>query len=50
MLNWKLIGTIATIVGAGVSLISSIADDKKMEETVDRKLNEALAKKEEESE
>lgn len=49
-MNWKTIGVIATIAGAGLSLISNIVDDKKMEETIEEKVNEALAKKEEKEE
>lgn len=45
-MNWKAIGVIATIAGAGLSLISNIVDDKKMEETIEEKVNEALAKRE----
>lgn len=43
--NWKLIGILATVAGAGLSLITSIAEDKKMERTVEEKVDEALSKR-----
>lgn len=48
-LNWTVLGLIATIAGAGISVVSAIADDKKTEEMVEEKIDEALAKRDEES-
>jgi len=48
-INWKTIGLMSTIVGGALTLLSNIADDKKMEETVEEKVQELLNKKEEES-
>lgn len=47
----KVIGLTATLIGLGTSLITDWCDEKKMEETVEKKVNEALARnsKEEES-
>lgn len=49
MNNIKLIGIGATLLGAIATLIGNWADEKKMEQTVDEKVNEALAKREVES-
>lgn len=49
-LNWKAIGIIASVAGGVLSLLSSIADEKKMEETVDEKVRLALEEREEEEE
>lgn len=42
----KVIGMAATLIGIGVNLITDWADDRKMDEKIDKKVNEALAKKE----
>lgn len=49
-LNWKLIGVLATIAGAGLSLVSSKVEEEKMKAEVKRTVEEALAEREEESE
>lgn len=53
-INWKVIGMLTTVVGAGLSLVTNLVEDKKMDETIDRKVREALAEgkenEEEESE
>ena len=43
----KIIGMLATVQGLGLNLAKNWIDDKKMEESVDKKVNEALAKREE---
>lgn len=43
----KIIGMLATVLGLGLNLANNWIDDKKMEESVDKKVNEALAKREE---
>ena len=40
----KLLGIIGTVLGIGGTLISSYVDEKQQEETIDRKVNEAIAK------
>lgn len=46
----KLIGFAATAIGLGASLISDWVDEKKMDEKIEEKVNEALAKRAEEEE
>lgn len=41
----KVIGLTATLIGLGTSLITDWCDEKTMEETVEKKVNEALARK-----
>ena len=48
-MNWTILGLIATIAGAGISVVASIVDDKKTEEMIEEKIDEALAKRSEES-
>ena len=48
--NWKAIGVMATIAGGILTLLSNIADDKKMEETIKEEVNKALAERENEEE
>lgn len=43
----KAIGIGATLVGAGATLVTSWVDERKMEEMIDAKVNEALEKREE---
>ena len=43
----KAIGMAATIIGIGVNLLTDWVDEQKMEEKIEAKVNEALAKKEE---
>lgn len=45
-LNWKLIGTIATIAGAGLSLVNSKVEEEKMRAEVKKTVNEVLAERE----
>lgn len=42
----KLVGFATTIIGIGVNLITDWVDEKKMDEKIEEKVNEALAKKE----
>lgn len=39
----SVIGVAATVLGAGLSLVSNWVSDKKMEETVNEKVMEAIA-------
>lgn len=39
----KVIGLIATVAGVGVNLLSEWVDEKKMDEKIEEKVNEALA-------
>ena len=41
--NWKIVGTIATVAGAALSLVASIADGKKTEMTIKEEVAEAVA-------
>ncbi len=43
----QIIGIVATIMGMGASLMTEWANEKKMEEMIDEKVNEALTKREE---
>lgn len=45
----KVLGIVASLIGVGASLVSDWVSEKKMEEEIDKKVNEALAKREEES-
>lgn len=49
-INWKFIGVLTTIAGAGLSLVSSLVEDKKMDETIELKVKEALAEGNEDKE
>ena len=42
----KLIGIVATLAGFGATMASEWVNDKKMDEMIDKKVNEALAEKE----
>lgn len=46
----KVIGIAATIIGMGATLITDWVDEKKMDEKIEQKVNEALAQKENEEE
>lgn len=46
----KTIGILATIAAGVISLVSNVIEDKKMEETIEEKVNEALAKRDENEE
>lgn len=46
----KIIGIAATIIGMGATLITDWVDEKKMDEKIEQKVNEALAQKENEEE
>lgn len=43
-INWKLVGTITTVAGAALSLLSSIAEGKKTELTIKEEVAEAVTK------
>lgn len=42
----KAIGIATTVIGAGVSVLSSWVDDKKMEERIEERIDKALAERE----
>lgn len=46
----KIIGLIATVAGVGVNLLSEWVDEKKMDEKIEEKVNEALAVRDREDE
>lgn len=53
MLNGKLIkilGITATIIGMGATFLTDWVNEKKMDEKIEEKVNEALAQKDEEEE
>lgn len=39
----RIIGLAATVIGLGANLINDWADEQKMNEQIDKKVNEALA-------
>ena len=41
----KFLGILGTVLGIGATLISSYVNAKQQEETIDRKVNEAIAKR-----
>ena len=44
----KVLGLSATVIGAGMSLVTDWVNEQKMEEKIEEKVNEALAKTDEE--
>lgn len=46
----KIIGLIATVAGVGVNLLSEWVDEKKMDEKIEEKVNEAFAVRDREGE
>ncbi len=49
--NWiKVLGIAATIVGMGTTLITDWVNEKTMEDKIEEKVNEALAKRDNETE
>lgn len=42
-LNWKALGVLTTLAGGALTLLSSLIEDKKLEEVVAEKVAEALA-------
>jgi len=51
MINGKLIkvlGIAATVIGMGATLVTDWVNDKKMDEKIQEKVNEAFAKRDEE--
>ena len=44
----KVLGIAATIAGMGATLVSEWANEKKMDEKIEEKVNEALTKRDEE--
>lgn len=43
----KILGTLVTVIGIGVNLITDWVNEKQMDATIEEKVNEALAKKNE---
>ena len=43
----KTIGVLVTVLGLGANLITEWVADKKMEDSIDKKVDEALAKRDE---
>ena len=46
----KVLGIAATVVGMGATLLTDWVNEKKMDEKIEEKVNEAFAKKDEEEE
>ena len=46
----KAIGIGATVIGMGLEFVNNWVDEKKMEEMIEEKVNEALARNENENE
>lgn len=46
----KIIGLFVTVAGVGVNLLSEWVDEKKMDEKIEEKVNEALAVRDREDE
>ena len=46
----KAIGIAVTVIGCGVSILTDWVNEKKMDEKIEEKVNEALAKKDDENE
>lgn len=44
--KWKLAGTLVAIAGALLTCLGNVIEDKRMEETIEEKVNEALAQRE----
>lgn len=44
--KWKLAGALVAIAGALLTCLGNVIEDKKMEETIEEKVNEALAQRE----
>ena len=50
MINLRLIGVTGMVLGAVATMISNYAQEQEMKRTVEEKVNEALAKRENETE
>lgn len=50
MINLRLIGVAGMVLGAVATMISNYAQEQEMKRTVEEKVNEALAKRENETE
>lgn len=46
----KVLGLVATAVGVGATLLTDWVNEKKMDEKIEEKVNEALAQRDEEDE
>lgn len=46
----KILGIVATVIGAGATLLNDWVSKKKMESMVEEKVNEALSERDEEEE
>lgn len=44
----KVLGIVTTVIGTGVTLLSGWVNEQKMNETIEEKVNEALAKRDSE--
>lgn len=42
----KAIGLVATLIGFGVTIVTDWVNEKKMDETIEEKINEALTERE----
>lgn len=42
----KVLGIVATVIGMGATLITDWVDEKKMDEKIEERVNEAFAKRE----
>lgn len=47
-MNWKALGILATIVGGVLTLVTGVIEDKKQEQLIEEKVDEALARRSEE--
>ena len=47
--SMKIIGMAVTVIGIGVELLSDWVDERKLDEMIDEKINEAFENREEES-
>ena len=43
----KVLGIVTSLIGVGASLVSDWVNERKMEEEIDKKVNEAMARREE---
>lgn len=48
--NWKTLGILATVVGGLVTIAAGFIEDKKQEQLIEEKVDEALARRSEDEE